>query len=497
MSDPIISAPATVGPGQIRFYDRIAPPFKAGSHLIEASQSVEGLVDGPTDPFTATQAFEVAAPRFRINPSAIHQVFPPADHAGSFGGVLPAMVLSEFALPWMRGIDPDGTTDDPHPWLGLLTIAEPEMPAPPGKTGPKAPRLTWPDTIKVAEFVTPTQSDILPPKLGTVLPSEGDSVLALDMDIDFFRAIAPTLGDLEYLAHARVVNTDDKIVLGMNDDGAFSVVTGNRVVQQGGQNTVLLVSFEGHQDHLPGGAAIPAGIRRIRLALLGMWSFRADPTPGGFLQLMEELCLPGRGGVDLMRLPPPPEGADPWATEALAIGYVPLQNDLRDGEVATALYRGPLVPQPTQVINDYGPFYFSDHAIHYDPDYGMFNHAYASAWQVGRLLALSDSSFVQSLIDWRRDYARRTEASRKRHMVSLPLARALSGQRDSTADVGPALRDFLAEFIAEKRDRLPLMKTRAETAAPPRGLPSQSGAGLDPVLTLRRITRADPEEGEP
>jgi hypothetical protein len=505
MSDQVISAPATVGPGEIQFYDRISPPFTAGSHVLTVTQTVTGIVGGAEQPFSATQPLEVVAPRVRIPPSAIHQTFPPADQAGSYGGALPSIVLTEFALPWMRSIDPAAASGNALPWIGLLTIAETEMPVPPGTSGPANPRLSYPATIAVSALVKPAQSDVLPPALGTILPAEGDTVLAVDMDLAFFTAIAPTAADLAFLAHARVVNTDGKIILGMDEDGAFSVVTGNRIVQNGGRNTVLLVSYEGHQDHLPGGGAIDPRFTKIRLAVLGSWSFYANDTPGGFLQLMEQLCLKGGGGVDILRLPQAAATAgDAWAQEALAIGYVPLQNDLRDGEVATALYRGPLVPQPTQADDSYGPFYFSDHAIHYDPDYGIFNHAYACAWQVGRLLALSDGGFVRGLLDWRRNYAQRILSADRAAGVSAPLSQALIAPESATVDAPAAVRHLFSDRLAAIADRIPQMRPRRQPgAAGSRAIGSDPGMAAsedilaDPLQALRGLIRPGDKEQEP
>lgn len=498
MSDQVISAPATVGPGEIQFYDRIEPPFTAGSHVLTVTQTVTGIVGGADQPFSATQPLEVLAPRFRIAPSAIHQTFPPADQAGSYDGALPSIVFTEFALPWMRSIDPAAPTGDPCPWIGLLTIAQSEMPGPPGTSGADDPRLSYPATMSVSALVKPAEADVLPPALGTILPSEGDTVVAVDMDLAFFTGIAPTVADLAYLAHARVVNTDGKIILGMDEDGAFSVVTGNRIVQNGGRNTVLLVSYEGHQDHLPGGGAIDPRFTKIRLVVLGSWSFYANETPGGFLQLMEQLCMKGAGGVDLLRLPQATAGAgDPWAQEALAIGYVPLQNDLRDGEVATALYRGPLVPQPTQADDSYGPFYFSDHAIHYDPDYGIFNHAYACAWQVGRLLALSDGAFVGGLLDWRRNYARRVQAASRAAEVSAPLSQALIAPTSAVVDAPAAVRHLFSDRLAHIADRIPQMQPHRQGSAPSLGLAASEDGLSDPLPLLRGLTRPGDKEQEP
>ncbi|MEM8849468.1 MAG: hypothetical protein AAGE03_05465 [Pseudomonadota bacterium] len=521
MTEPLATAPATVGPGEIRFYDRIAPPLKAGAHQLDVKQTITGLSGVQPDPFTAPQGFDVTAPRFRISPGSIQQVYPPANHIGGFDGALPSIVLKEFALPWMRTVDPKAQTDDPRPWVGLLTLAGDELPRTPAQekalaAAVKAGRLdrsaladpsaktTEPRSIPVAEFVKPTETSVLPPALGPISATDGDTVLATDMDIAFFRQIAPTGDELGYLAHGRVVNTDGKVILGMDEDGAFSVVTGNRMTTNGAKNTVYLVSYEGHLAHLPGGDPIPAGIETIRLAVLGQWSYQATAVPGGFLQLMEELCSPGRGGVGLLRMPEPATSApkDAMAKEALSIGYVALQNDLRAGEVTTSFYRGPLVPQPTIQNTDYGPYYVSDHAIHYDPDYGLFSMGYAAAWQIGRLMALSDAAFVRQVIDWRRAYAKAVTDAADATQIVAPVAQALLGTSprpappDGAAPSLPeALRAAFSDRLSALVEHLPVIQPRSETMAPrdtaPLARTIAPDADEDPLHALRRRLREE------
>ncbi|MEM7641168.1 MAG: hypothetical protein AAF366_01410 [Pseudomonadota bacterium] len=516
MTSPLATAPATVGAGEIRFYDRIAPPLKAGAHRLTVTQSITGLAGPAPDPFTAPQSFDVTAPRFRISPGSIQQVFPPANHIGGFNGALPSIVLKEFALPWMRTVDPTGQTDDPRPWIGLLTLAGDEIPLTDAQEQARAaaikagrmaatppPKTTEPKIIPVTEFLDPTDRSVLPPDLGPVSTTDGDTVLATDMDIDFFRQIAPTGDELGYLAHGRVVNTDGKSILGMDEDGAFSVVTGNRMTTDGAKNTVYLVSYEGHLAHLPGGDPIPAGIETIRLAVLGQWSYEATAVPGGFLQLMEGLCSPGRGGVGLLRMPEPASGepVDKMVREALSIGYVALQNDLRAGEVTTSLYRGPLVPQATAQSTLYGPYYFSDHAIHYDPDYGLFSMGYAAAWQIGRLMALSDAAFVRQVIDWRRAYAKAVTDAADAAQIVAPVARALLGGASDPAPLfgrPPSLPDALRAAVSDRlsalADHVPVIRPRGDPMAAHRAAPlaepaTDDGDDDDPLHALRRRLR--------
>lgn len=458
MSDPITAA-GTLAPGQIKFYDSIQPPLPAGDYTLRASQVVKGVNEAGKSPqYDAGQPFRVDGPRFQLDPAVIHGVYPPANQEGDYYDQLPHIVFKDFALPWARRLDPKGAEDvDGPPWMGLLTVYADEMPPEPPATQP-AGRLTAPTTVPVAQVTAPGDQSVLPPSLPDLDPNTDQKALVIDVDLAYFRAIAPTLSELKLLAHAREVNTDGKVLLGMSDDGCFSVVVGNRVPKRGSVNYAFLVSLEGHQQHLPGGGDIPAQYKSVRLVVLGSWRFTARETPGSFLHLMSRLCNAGFGGVKLLQLPAAPStDAEPTAKEALEIGYVPLQNDMRVGERTTSWYRGPLVAAPTAPDNSYGPYRYSDHAMHYDPETGLFNLAYAAAWQIGRLLALSDGHFARQLFGWKRDYFRAQQAASDQRDVEgrvapalamnaepLPLGEGLSRQlrHFMVTQVHPLLEDF-------------------------------------------------------
>ena len=80
---------------------------------------------------------------------------------------------------------------------------------------------------------------------------EKEFCLAIDLPADLFKAIAPRLEDLPYLAHVRQIDTGDKEVQAINDRGWFSLVIGNRLPQadpvSGGEGykTAPVVTFTG------------------------------------------------------------------------------------------------------------------------------------------------------------------------------------------------------------------------------------------------------------
>jgi hypothetical protein len=395
---------SSLAAGKIKFYDNIEPPLKAGQYTMEANQQIAGVGnDGnPLPNYVANKAIVIKGTQFSLKSTAVYSTYPAPLSLGSYGTALPNLVLTDFSLPWSRPIDPMSQAAFPDtPWLGLLTIHQDELPL-----------ISDPTIVTVNDLINPG-GDIQGPILdtGSLHDDLTASITVVDIDFATFQKISPTIGDLEFLAHGREVNTGGKAMLGMDADGLFSLLVGNRLPVGGTQgdapedNTVLLVSYEGHTAHLRGGAAPTK--TKVRLALLHTWKFRVNPATASFLSDMQGLCTPGSGGVNLMQMPGDLSlVTEPTAKKALEIGYSALQNEMRVGEKTTSWYRGPLVPAPTlrDSSMSFSTYLYSDHAIHYDPGTGIFDHSYAGAWQIGRLLALSDGSFAKSLFEWRNSY---------------------------------------------------------------------------------------------
>lgn len=462
MSTSIITQPDTIGEGEIKFYDYIQPPLPAGEYTLKATQVVKGVTTEDDPSYTSNQPLHVNGPRFSINPGTIHTLYPPANQLGNYDNSLPHMVFNNFSLPWIREINPPATEKerkarfaksmkDPAeinqiPWMGLLTIYEDDM---------ESGKVSKPAVMTVDSFMK--QKNVLLPQLGKIT-NLSESLTTVNIKLDYFQAIAPTITELPFLAHARGVNTGGKVLLGMDDDGCFSVVIGNRLPKAGVKNYVFLVSYEGHQNHLPPNKI--EGYTEISLVLLGSWQFTCNESRASFKVLMEDLCKKGRGGVSLLQMPKIPEtDSNELAKEALEISYVPLQNNMREGEKSTSWYRGPLVAAPTKRSFTYGPYLYSDHAIHYDPEYGLFNHAYSSAWQIGRLLALSDASFANGLFNWRNDYLKRVTKQAKNENLRAKSKAIGTGKEHELNIVAGTLSLFTDKF---KEVEWPLFETRKE-----------------------------------
>ncbi|MBP2232601.1 hypothetical protein J2847_005932 [Azospirillum agricola] len=476
-------------PGEVRFYQAAVPPLPAGGYRLRSVQTVTASGVTPVPTYESVQPFTLTGPRFALAPTDLQSVYPPANQTGVGGEVLPNVVLRRRTLPWERTIDgaPPPAEGGAVPWMALLTVTADEL-------GGEAGAVAAPSPVRactVEELLRPREADILPPALPPPDAAEAaGSCLVLDLDLALFQAVAPEAADLPWLAHVREVDTDHKEALGLAEDGFFSVVVGNRLLQTGAVNYQFLVSLEGHRNALAPNV-VNAKYRWIRLVSLAWWRVAVGAGTGDFLQIMQ--ALPARGGVGLPQLPhtPFPEGDEgaALARKALSIGYTPLRNRMRAGETTTSWYRGPASPVPLEP-DELGPYFYSDRAIRYDPETALFDVSYACAWQIGRLLALSDSPFARQLYEWRRQGQRAalTRQGMAALAAALPAAAASAGLPTEPGEGDAALlaaHALAAGFArAHEGDGGPPARIRRED----RGAPASAGGEGDPLdLLLDRL----------
>jgi hypothetical protein len=177
---------------------------------------------------------------------------------------------------------------------------------------------------------------------------------------------------------------------------------------------------------------------RYRFPVLVSWDFTCT-AEGGFERLMNDLHVGLLGTLDASTPPPVPEVAP--------TGHVALAQRTRHGDAATAWYRGPLGPQPTQrqqPVSGVLPIaHSSDQLRKVVPD-GREDVSLAALFEIGRLLALSKPTLVAALMQWRRDLF---GAARARELANL-LAGAVA------ADLGVQIIGGRASLEGLVRTRL-------------------------------------------
>lgn len=470
----------------MRIYDYLRPGLVADSYTIDYTLDLSGVTGPPKTPPQATGSFTVQAPRFALDPSEIHAVYPPANAVGPYSDTLPHVVLSTRALPWERtlaGLPPASAGKDeqppPVPWLALLVFDASELEG----VGSRSPTGTV--TMQVGELV-----DALAATSKDYATDVSDAERALmcqtlEIPASLLAAVAQRLPDeVRLLAHVREVDTGDDA-----DVGHFALVVANRTPRPG-TSIAHLVSLEGYESLLDGTAA-PAPRAQIRLVSLASWSFTTTPASGeSFDGLASGLATPGAGERDDLALGLPfdvddrkldPTDARRKVADRLADGYVPVSYHLPTGEDTFAWYRGPFAPRQSQPVGG-RPFAASSAALVYDEDAGVFDVSLAAAWEIGRALALADRKFATDLVRFRRGVHR---------LVDLVLAGLQSWHLDAEDGLGKIAQQGLIEqrFLDLLRhDLAGQVAALSQGAAPQPGpSPAATERPTDPVGAVKEL----------
>lgn len=419
---------------EVSFIQHHLPGLQAGSYRLSLShtlQDVSGKLIGEEMKGEPYQ-FAVQGDRFRVNApgKVFFSVFPAANAVGEFTTVLPHVVFSKKTFSWIRYPDKDvpayrkkenlspgkSPEKDVSTWLWILLLDEDDLHGDFQNLSVQNRTIgdLFPGSSSLGDNISYFHGQPSSQKL-EYGESKDDQIQTIDLPLELFWKVAPTLEDLKYTAHARKVSLDNKSTIpGISDQGQptgdFSIVFGNRLPQSDIKTHAYLVSLEGMEAFLPTEDGTPQASakqydgKNIRLAALKSWSFYSTGETATFVDTL--MALNGGSAAaspKLSTLQVPYHGIDPTVKSALQMGYAPLNHFLRTGENTVSWFRGPLVPYPiTKAELDF-PISSPDKATAFDPNTGLLDVSYAVAWTLGRLLALQEKSFSTSLYKWKKE----------------------------------------------------------------------------------------------
>jgi hypothetical protein len=494
MTDPAPFKP-TLLPSTLQLYDHVRPGLDADTYTIEAEHTLE-KADGTTIGVipSAKRTFTVAGPRFAFEPGEIHAVYPPENAKGPYAETLPHVVLSTRTLPWERAL---ADQEETVPWLALLVLDSAEL----SGTGSASPTGALTTTV---DALLSGGDDVHVPDL-EVSDAEGKlTCQTLQIPATLFAAVAPRLSELTYLAHVRLIDASGQPGAAAGEAGWFALVVANRlpVSEAGGvKNVAHLVSLEGHEALLAAHADSPEEDGHVRLVSLASWSFWSTPDTDdageSFGRLANNLAKAQPGDRDDLTLGLPFDedatgngasklpATDPrrQVAERLADGYVPVTYHVPTGEETFAWYRGPLTPRQTALIHKPAPFPASSAAMVYDEATGLFDVSLATAWELGRALALADRKFTLELVRFRRGVHR---------LVDLVLAGLQSAHLDTPDDLAAIAKNGLIEqrFLERLQDDLVghvAAMSGGGPAPPAQPAPADAELPRDPVLAVKAL----------
>jgi hypothetical protein len=418
--------------GHMNLWEACKPPLLAGDYQVESFQHLMyewNIMSDETRPIdedhrqhpfptqTFQQSFRVAGPRFQLMPSDIHGVYPPPNSVGLYTTRLPQVTLRRRTLPWERRLNPQDTTNS-TPWLALLILRDDEI-----------VDIRNPSTGNtVGAMMNGNADGTLGHHLTLTTAEHNQPCYGVEMTLATFQAVAPTAKEVRLLTHVRQVNTEDKELLGMDKDGWFSVVVGNRLPVEDTRYTVFLISLEGLASYLPTYDTPSTSAQTpLRCIALAYWTFTCADDAEDFGGLMRNIVE--RDQVSLLGAVPLRETGDDSYRVTLDSGHIPMRHTARSGEKSVVWYRGPAVAAHV-TRNLQSPYHNADQARRIDPHTGLENISYASAFEIGRLLAIKHPTFASALFQWRRDVAK-THHRNQRDASLPPNIRPLGDKRSA------------------------------------------------------------------
>lgn len=419
------------------------PPLQGGKYTLDTTVVVaaQGKVN---EQYKSQLSFTVDGPRFGLDPINIYDVHPVANSSGAYHDTLPHIIFTRKTIPWEfsfkdNKIDPTNA----NPWLALLLLTEEEV---------KENNIKM-QTIEIKTLMgTNPDSSILNPainirkweteeiKENIVTPKRTN---VIDIPLALFQKIAPKPDtELPFLAHTRQVDMSNKENTDLNPHGWFACMVSNRLPAEGSDNYMFLVSLEGHETAFTNSDKS----KKARLVVMSQWYFRSEGAT--FSDIAEKLgknIQPLKMEIDANSV------VNQNVANAIRLGYTPMNHQLRNGQKTLSWYRGPLVPVDIPTATQY-IYKSADEALRFDKNTGIFDISYASAWQIGRLLALQSPTFFKSLTNWKTAYKR----EKPLNIAKRILKNKLGIEPDKLADTVNAaesdeiLMDLLIEFWNDK-----------------------------------------------
>lgn len=389
--------------------------------------------------------FRITAPRLVLPVDGlISSKFPAPGASAPFQSILPYVVFSRRSLPWERTLGHVGAEPTKEerttPWLALVVLTRAELDKATLREA-KADALLGDDETHYSPFT----DDAL--KKSYVLSSDEKKldISLLDLPAGLFRSVCPKGSEISLLAHVREVDLRNKADGRDGRAGRFALLMANRF-PGADEHVALVVSLEGWARWLASEEYCKKPM--VRLVVLHSWSFFSVAGVGTCAEMAKEL------GRNVFRFSDEiiDDVGVPEASALLRAGYTPVQHqpDSKDQPPVVAWYRGPLAPvEVADFPEDAQAFPSADTAAVVHPEMGMVDISYAAAWQLGRILALSSSSFSSALQSFSEDV----------HLARMRLdERNAQVARENAApkhepEPAPSLWDEIVHYVEQEAAR--------------------------------------------
>jgi len=441
--------------GTIRYFDSIKPPLTQGKFLVETKQtfptSVKGVNTNLPEEITKNEYIQIEGSPYQIDPLTIHSRTPPKNEQGVKVDLsIPKIVFQSKTLPWERKVNDEEHYDN-CPWMSLLLIRDDEFEncceilegqkqyTIPGKGNSNIPFEIRVLSIKegLLKNIGPTAHDL--PYLAHALQvnPKDKELCGNDEDGIFSVIISNRLpSEINTKYHACLVSIEGHTT-SLPIEDAVQILTQDieenpQMIEKQGQKIDLKVGLDhgvhritSHPIQFP--LHIPETFQSIenlkstddvKLVLLDYWMFKTGDG-GDFeskikaIKFRQSLADKDKvGDLDSLAGFSLEDGEQRTYEPALLGSDMDpdvtvnsfLYTDIveHDGITRPCLYRGPCIAVPTYHDIKEEPYTNSDDARGLEPSTGLDVIHHSSAFELGRLLALSDPKFIETLSRWRR-----------------------------------------------------------------------------------------------
>ena len=433
----------------MKLHPRFTVPIPPGSYTCTLAPDVSSSALAPGGSSVPSASgiparvvhLEVEGPQWAMEPSELFGAFPPANAIGPFAARLPQAVLRRKTMPWERS----SPAEPALPWLALVTLADGEA--------------TYHPNVDPKDAYTGGKA----PATAVAASTGQGGANAIEVSETVINRAFPARSELHLLCHAREIDlsaTEYGSSDHVDDDGIVSVVLSNRLPLPGTAYGVYLISLEGQhsalratggpsQDDVGFGHVFEAeilaqDIPRVAVAraagggptvagsagasvtftdnrfvrhdvdwggldvvldtrtptftfpVLASWTFECSDDGLDFEGYMRNLDV---ALVSTVR--PDPAEPDRRQPVTLGTGHARLGSTSRRGDAQVGWYRGPLTP--TKVTRDTArpQAHIADQVVKAVVE-GGFDMSLSAAFEIGRLLAMSDPAFITHLRRWGR-----------------------------------------------------------------------------------------------
>lgn len=419
MGDNSLSA----GAYNLQFMDKHLPALEDGDYKIIINHNLESTdntkpISAPG--YSAEATFAVYGPRFSLSPDDVYEVFPPNNSTGEHSNVMAHIMLNRSTLPWERRTNEE---DEDTSWLALLIFYEEEK--------PETSTITVSDLVGQLKYITKES-----------FQKDDDKVTVIDVDQELLSKILPSKDELRYLAHVRSVQRAEQA-----PDIEYSAIVANRLPKKKGMSIAHLVSLENCFSANGFDYEQTKVGDKIRLVSLMSFQFSCLTKDQSFKGLLENLNTDiearEKSSICTLRLPDSP---DAKVNKYLAMGYVPLYQYLRSGKKTAAWYHSPFAVNDIDYISNMTlPAKSSDDLLIYDKDNGMFDISYSAAWEIGRLMGLSNKRFSTGMYCWKRAQEQQVKIKEQDGACSIKKAFYLAKDHDASINIPEVIKTWVID----------------------------------------------------